>query len=361
MAVVVRRHDPLVGKTLADTYIVESVIGEGGMGLVYLARHTRISHKRFAIKTIHVEFARDEEVLKRFKREAEAAALITNRHVVGVYDYGCTPDGRPFLVCEYVVGEELTEQLQRTGPLLVAEAVHIARQVCLGLAAAHEQGVVHRDVKPENVLLVHTQATLIAKLFDFGTSWLDDGRTLTVAGEILGTLDYMSPEQALGTGIDHRADVYGVGMMLYVVLTDVVPFRRASAPETLTAMLTETAHPPSRYQLEIPPRLDEIILKAIAKKPCERFGTISALRDALAPFDPVVEHRSPGDSGSADDGGEFTRRLGLLVTVAVALFFAGLLALRGINQWADVDTLFALVAGFAAAMAVSLARRAPAP
>ncbi|MEQ9319701.1 MAG: serine/threonine-protein kinase, partial [Polyangiaceae bacterium] len=168
--------DTLVGTTLAGTYILDSVLGEGGMGRVYQARHTRIAAKRFAIKVLHQQYAQHEEALERFKREAEAAALISHPNVVGVHDYGRTQDGRPFLVSDFLVGEELADRLHRESTLPIGEAVRIVRQVCSGLAVAHANGVTHRDVKPENVFLVGSDDELSVKLLDFGISRFVDNR-----------------------------------------------------------------------------------------------------------------------------------------------------------------------------------------
>ena len=280
--------DTLVGTTLAGTYILDKVLGEGGMGRVYLARHTRIAAKRFAIKVLHQQYAQHEEALERFKREAEAAALISHPNVVGVHDYGRTQDGRPFLVSDFLVGEELADRLHRESTLPVGEAVRIVRQVCSGLAVAHANGVTHRDVKPENVFLVGSDDDLTVKLLDFGISRFVDnrGKSITKAGIALGTPDFMSPEQAKGKKVDHRADIYAVGTMLYVALTGVMPFERESPQETLLALLTQEAPPPRMLDASIPEGLELVIQKAMAKEAEDRYQWIAQLNQALAPYDP---------------------------------------------------------------------------
>ncbi len=284
-------HDvaDLVGTTLANTYIIESQLGEGGMGRVYLARHTRIDAKRFAIKVLHPEFAQHGEALERFKREAEATALITSPHVIGVHDVGKTPDGRPFIASDFLEGEELADRLARLGQLAPPEAVRIVRQVCSGLAAAHQQGVVHRDVKPENVFLVGPAESSTAKLLDFGISRLTDqsAKALTQAGVALGTPDFMSPEQARGKPVDHRSDVYAAGVLLYVAVTGVSPFERDAPQESLMALLTEEAPPPSTFEADLAPGLEAVIQKAMAKEAEHRFQSALELFEALAPFDPT--------------------------------------------------------------------------
>lgn len=296
--------DTLVGTTLAGTYILDKVLGEGGMGRVYLARHTRIAAKRFAIKVLHQQYAQHEEALERFKREAEAAALISHPNVVGVHDYGRTQDGRPFLVSDFLVGEELADRLQRESTLPVGEAVRIVRQVCSGLAVAHANGVTHRDVKPENVFLVGSDEDLSVKLLDFGISRFVDnrGKSITKAGIALGTPDFMSPEQAKGKKVDHRADIYAVGTMLYVALTGVMPFERESPQDTLLALLTQEAPPPRMLEPSIPEGLELVIQKAMAKEAEDRYQWIAQLSQALAPYDPsaAASSRMPAPAGPAE-------------------------------------------------------------
>ncbi|MCA9624888.1 MAG: serine/threonine protein kinase, partial [Myxococcales bacterium] len=282
--------DPLLGATLAGTYILDSVLGRGGMGRVYLARHTRIAAKRFAIKVLHKQYAQHQEALERFKREAEAAALITSPHVVSVHDYGRAPDGRPYLVSEFLEGEELADRLARQGPLPAGLAVRIVRQICSGLAVAHANGVTHRDVKPENVFLVGADDELVAKLLDFGISRFVDSKdkALTKAGVALGTPDFMAPEQAKGQPVDHRTDIYAVGVLLYTMLTGVMPFERETPQDTLLALLAEEAPSPRELEPSIPVALEQVILRAMAKDANQRYPWIAQLNQALAPFDPTA-------------------------------------------------------------------------
>lgn len=286
----------LLGTTLADTYIIDSQLGEGGMGTVYLARHTRIAAKRFAVKVLHEEFAQHGEALERFKREAEATASISSPHVIGVHDVGTTPDGRPFIASDFLDGEELADRLDREGGQLpVEEALRIVKEVCTGLAAAHAQGVVHRDVKPENVFLVNGPHGTTVKLLDFGISRLTDKnqKALTQAGIALGTPDFMSPEQARGKPVDHRSDVYAAGVLLYVMLCGVSPFERSSPQETLMALLTEEAPPLTELEPTLPRELVAIVDKAIAKEVEGRYQTAEELLAALNAFDPNARPEPP--------------------------------------------------------------------
>ena len=192
--------DTLLGTTLRQNYMVERIIGEGGMGRVYEARHTRIKGKRFAVKVLHAEFLRQPEVRTRFHREAEAAALIDHPNVVGVYDVDETKDGRPYLVAEFLEGEELGDMLDRVGKLSVSQTVRVVRQVCKALAAAHTHGVIHRDVKPENVFLAGSPGRSTVKVLDFGISRLEDksARNLTKTGMVMGGSDLRKDGLAIG-------------------------------------------------------------------------------------------------------------------------------------------------------------------
>ncbi|MBI4951754.1 MAG: serine/threonine protein kinase, partial [Myxococcales bacterium] len=281
-------EDDLVGATLSNTYTVVRVVGEGGMGRVYEAKHTRIKSKRFAIKTLHPEFARSAEVLQRFYREVEAASSIQSPHVVGVYDVDKTPDGRPFFVAEYLEGSDLGALLDKTGKLGVASAVYIARQVCKALAAAHARGVVHRDIKPDNIFLTGDPQQPLVKVVDFGISRIEEGEggsNLTKTGIIMGTPSFMSPEQARGVRSDQRTDVYALGAVLYACLTGTEPFDKGDASSTVVAVLTEEPPRPRDIEPSIPEHLEAIVQRAMAKDPAERYQSMVELDDALAPYD----------------------------------------------------------------------------
>jgi len=281
-------EDALIGQTLASSYTIVRVLGEGGMGRVYEARHTRISGKRFAVKMLHPEFTRQPEVLTRFQREAEAAATIDSPYVVDVYDVDRTADGRAFLVCEFLQGKEFAVYLEETGKMPVGAAVRVVRQICKALAAAHDKGVVHRDMKPENVFLTGDMSQPLAKVIDFGISKLDDGpgAGLTKTGMIMGTPSYMAPEQARGERVDHRADIYAVGAILYCALTGQRPFDRGDPTATLTAVLTQDPPRPRSLEPTIPEPLEMIIQRAMAKRPQDRYESMTELDEELAAYEP---------------------------------------------------------------------------
>lgn len=280
-------QDEYVGKTLSSTYTIVRVIGEGGMGRVYEASHTRIGSKRFAVKMLHPEYSRQPDVISRFQREAEAAAAINSPHVVDVYDVDRTADGRPFLVCEYLVGKEFASYLDEVGKMPIGPAVRAVRQICKALSAAHAKGVVHRDMKPENVFLTGDLSSPIAKVIDFGISKVGDkpGTALTKTGMIMGTPSYMAPEQARGEHVDHRADIYAVGAILYCALTGKRPFDRGDPTATLTAVLTEDPPRPRSIEPSIPDPLEMVIQRAMAKSPSDRYQSMADFHADLAPYD----------------------------------------------------------------------------
>lgn len=281
--------DDLVGTTLNNTYAVERLLGEGGMGRVYLAQHKRIAQKRVAIKVLHDEFSGSSQVLARFQREAEAAAAISHPNVVTVLDVDVTPRGMPYLVCEYLEGVDLSDHLREVKRLDVPDAVSITRQLCRGLGAAHARGVIHRDLKPPNVFLVGdfskgAPSRLFAKVLDFGLSRFHTAggdQNLTKTGFIMGTPSYMAPEQARGQHVDHRADIYGLGTILYTVLTGRAPYQEETPQATILALLNSEPPRPRSLTPTIPPHVELIIERAMAKKPEDRYPDMAAFEQAL--------------------------------------------------------------------------------
>jgi serine/threonine protein kinase len=279
--------DPMVGKLLGETYQIVRVVGEGGMGRVYEARHLRLKERRFAVKVLHPELARQPEVVARFQREAESASVIGHANVVDVFDVHRTIDGRPYLVGEFLDGVELGATLVKEGHLSTLDAVRITRQVCRALAAAHAKGIVHRDMKPENVFLLERDGAPFVKVLDFGISKAGCGDThLTRTGMIMGTPSYMAPEQARGDQkVDARADVYAVGAMLYHLVTGKKPFDSEDPAAILTMVLTEDPPRPRSIDPKIPEGIELVIQRAMAKDARERYQTMAEFDSALAPFD----------------------------------------------------------------------------
>jgi serine/threonine protein kinase len=312
------KSDDMVGTTLGGTYLIVRILGEGGMGRVYEARHTRIAGKRFALKTLHQEYSRQADLLTRFHREAEAAAAIQSPYVVGVYDVDRTFDGRPFIVGEYLDGKELGDHLLEVGKVPLGFAVRIVRHVCKALAAAHARSVVHRDLKPENIFLTGDIAAPTAKVIDFGISRLDDrgGPSLTKTGMIMGTPSFMAPEQARGERVDHRADIYAVGAILYCALTGKRPFDSDDPTATLMAVLTKDPPRPRSIEPSIPADVELVIQRAMAKTVEDRYQTMAELDDALAVHD--TEGGGPGSSTSLAwrPPADTSPTLGTIATVA---------------------------------------------
>ena len=278
--------DPLIGTILGDTYEVQRRLGEGGMGRVYEARHVRLG-RHYAIKIMHQMFAADRDALARFRREAIAASTIMSPNVAQVFDVNATRDGQPYLVYEYIDGEDLGTLLEREGTLSIARAAHIARQVANGLATAHAAGVVHRDLKPENVMLVKAaDGSDVAKLLDFGIAKVQQEDKLTRTGAVLGTPAYMAPEQARGgSTIDHRCDIYALGAMIYRAVTGRPAFGGEDAGRTLTSVIWDEPARPKTLRKDLPDALELVIQRAMAKDPEQRFASMAELDAALAPFD----------------------------------------------------------------------------
>ncbi|MBN1772838.1 MAG: protein kinase [Deltaproteobacteria bacterium] len=276
-------EDTFLDQVIGGKYRVERKLGEGGMGKIYLARHVTLG-KRFAIKTLHPDFTRNQEALERFRREAITTAQLEHPNILGMSDMDQMDDGTAYIVMEFLDGRELRGALNETPILPLPRAVHIFAQVCRALAAAHDKGIVHRDMKPENVFLVEREGDLdFVKVLDFGISKIRQaGSKLTQTGMVIGTPHYMSPEQARGdSNLDHRSDIYTLGAMLYEALTGSLPVQADNPTGVLVKILTEQPAPPSAVNPGIPPPVEQVILQAMAKDPGSRFGSCRDLSKAL--------------------------------------------------------------------------------
>ncbi|MGE0323901.1 MAG: protein kinase [Polyangiaceae bacterium] len=279
--------DELLGATLHDTYRLVGLLGEGGMSRVYEGQHTRIEGKRYAIKVLRSDMVSHGEVARRFRREAKAVAAVSHPNVLDIYDIGETPDGRPYLVTEFLTGESLGDRLDRERVLTVSMAAHVVRSVCAGVAAAHEVGVIHRDLKPDNVFLVGDPNNPQVKVLDFGLARLrdTDDSNLTRTGVVMGTPGYMSPEQARGERVDFRTDIYGVGAILYASLTGRAPYERETFQMTVLAVMNGDPLRPRAIDASIPATLEVMIQKAMARDPNERYANLEEFSMALERFD----------------------------------------------------------------------------
>ncbi len=262
-------HD-LVGRILGDRYRILSRLGQGGMGSIYLAEHVTLG-KRMAVKVLRPEYSRDEELLDRFQHEARAASQIGQENIVEVFDFGHTPEGEAYFVMEALEGESLARILHRDGPIPLSRAVPIFLQICRALGAAHQRGIVHRDLKPENVFVLRrVDGSDFVKVLDFGIAkgpGTPEAKRLTKAGSIIGTPEYMSPEQASSNVIDQRSDVYAFGVLAYETLTGRLPFDGDTPLATLMKHQSDAPVPPRRLRPELPPEVEQIVLRALVKRP----------------------------------------------------------------------------------------------
>ena len=263
----------MIGRSIGNYKIVR-VLGEGGMGTVYLAEHPMIG-KRVAVKMLRPDLSTDPGLVSRFFQEAKAVNEIRHPNIVDISDFGHTEDGTVYLVMELMEGRSLRDQLASSGPMPLDLAVLVAKQVVDALAAAHRMGIVHRDLKPDNIFLVtDTQATggVRSKLFDFGVAKLlgehhNQVGHKTIDGAVVGTPFYMSPEQALCHDVGAPADIYAMGVVMFEMVTGNVPFRAEQLVILLNSILKQTPPPPSRIRADIPPWMDRLILRCLEKDP----------------------------------------------------------------------------------------------
>jgi serine/threonine-protein kinase len=264
------------------------------MGTVYLCEHA-VLHRRLAVKVLRADLTSDPELVDRFRNEAIAASRIGQENVVDVLDFGADDDGALYYVMEALDGRSLGALIRDEGALPVPRALDLLEQICRALAAAHARGVVHRDVKPDNVFLVRREnGTELAKVIDFGISHVPRARgsaPITRTGAIIGTPEYMAPEQAAGAPIDSRTDVYAAGVLAFEMLTGELPIEAATPIATLVAHQTRTPDPPSRRRAAIPPEVDALVLRALAKRPEDRFESMEALAAEIARVREVISGR----------------------------------------------------------------------
>jgi predicted Ser/Thr protein kinase len=331
----------VVGETIAGRYELEEVVGHGGMSSVYRA-HDSLLERYVALKVLHQQYNEDEDFVERFKREARSVAQLQHPNIVTVIDRG-EEDGRQYIVFEFIDGENLKELVVRKGRLDVRDALEIALEVAQGLAFAHEHGLVHRDVKPQNVLL---NGDGRAKVTDFGIARsLDVEHGVTQTGTVLGTSNYIAPEQASGQPVDVHTDVYSLGIVLYEMLTGEVPF----PGENFVAVAMKHIQEPSPSVLDVrgdvPLRITEMVDRALEKDPEHRFPTMNAF---AAEIEASLAELDQGEDGAVTMVVPAAQRLqrqkhrkpvsplplliGLLGALAIAAVVIGLLTFRGRGQ-----------------------------
>jgi serine/threonine-protein kinase len=277
------RQEAFVARQLGQ-YRLKKLLGSGGMGEVYLAEH-QMMKRPCAVKLIRPERAGDPHVLARFEREVRATAKLSHWNSIDIYDYGRTDDGTFYYVMEFLPGHNLGELVDGHGPLPAARIVYLMRQVCDALAEAHGHGLVHRDIKTANIYCAYRGGMFdVAKLLDFGLAKpLADNREigLTQEGSITGSPLYMSPEQATSDEVDARSDIYSLGAVMYFMATGRPPFNHASPLKVMIAHASEDPEPPRYVNGDVPAELEEIILRALEKRPEDRYQTVAELREAL--------------------------------------------------------------------------------
>ena len=263
-------------RVLADRYEIDTVLGQGGMARVFKGED-RVLNRTVAVKVLSPQFAGDEQFVARFRREAQAAAALNHPNIVSVYDTGSQGDVH-YIVMEYVEGRTLRDIIRQEGPLLPERALEITESVAGALTAAHEAGLVHRDIKPGNIMITREGEV---KVMDFGIARTTTGDTLTQTASILGTASYLSPEQAQGESVDARSDIYSVGCVLYEMLTAGAPFTGDSPVTIAYKHVRETPVPPSRKNPDVSPAVEAVVMKCMAKNPANRYQSAEELGEDL--------------------------------------------------------------------------------
>ncbi len=323
--------ETLVGKTLKDKYHIVSRLGSGAMGTVYECEHTGLK-RRMALKILHPDLNVNEETLARFQQEGVAAGRIQHPCTIEIFDFDRTEQGHVFLAMEFVEGRSLKSLLLDQGAFSVDDSIEITRQILSALEAAHKEGIVHRDLKPENIMVRRdSEGTFHVKVLDFGISKLVETGSaeealMTQTGRIIGTPQYMAPEQCGGTTVDHRADLYSVGLILFEMIAGRPPFQGATVTEILMKHSTEESPSVgSVADLSVPRDLERLLAKSLRKNRDERYANATEMLDALGSidFDRTVKLKGPIGGGSS---GASLRKIGMglaaVVVVALAAFGA---------------------------------------
>jgi serine/threonine-protein kinase len=268
---------PLIGQTLRGTYRILTVLDQGGMGLVFEAEHTRL-RRRVAVKVLARHLTSDTQALARFNREAEIISQLEHPHIVQILDFDTTEQGEPYIVMELLKGESLSDRLERDGCLTVEDSARIVYQVASGLFAAHQASIVHRDLKPANIFLTTMPGQgRVVKLLDFGISKrVGVGRSLTGEFDVLGTPDYMAPEQALGktASVDHRGDQYALTVIAFEMLSGQTPFSGSDLMDVLQKVVTAPAPPIERFAPHVSPLVGAVLKRGLEKDPAARYPTV---------------------------------------------------------------------------------------
>jgi serine/threonine-protein kinase len=274
------------GQVLDGKYRIVRLIGEGGMGAVFEGENVRIS-RRVAIKVLHGAALEKAETVQRFEREAQAAGRIGSDHILEILDLGTLPDGERYMVMEFLNGETLSARIKRFERLTPEQIVPLIRQALVGLGAAHQAGIIHRDLKPDNIFVLNEKTGIrdYVKIIDFGISKfnaLGGDMGMTRTGAVMGTPYYMSPEQAKGSGgVDHRSDLYAIGVILYEAVTGEVPFTGNTFNELMFKIVLSEPRPLQQVIPNLDPRFTELVTRAMAREPAHRFSSAEEMIQAL--------------------------------------------------------------------------------
>lgn len=267
------------GTVLSGRYEIIELVSEGGMAMVYRAR-CRMLDRIVAVKILKDEYSSDLNFVQKFKTEGLAAAQLSHPNIVNIFDVGQEEDVY-YIVMEFIEGETLKEYIQREAPLPVEQAITIATMICDGLQHAHEKGIIHRDIKPHNIIITETG---IVKVADFGIAKAISKKTITYGGNIVGSVHYIAPEQARGEPVTRTTDIYSLGCVIYEMLTGKMPFDAESPITVALKHIHDDPVPPRSFNSEIPKALETVILRAMAKNPVQRFASAQDLRNALLPY-----------------------------------------------------------------------------
>ncbi len=332
-------QDPLIGTVLAGKYEIMSVVGTGGMGVVYKGRQ-HLMDRIVAVKMLRAQHVADSMSVKRFQQEGKACCLLNHPHVITIYDFGVSPTGQPFMVMDFLQGVSLADIIKADGQVGVERSIRILMQACEALDHAHRLGVVHRDLKPSNIMLIDYDGEKdFVKVVDFGVAKINspndvEAQRLTQVGEVCGSPVYMSPEQCMGYELDNRSDIYSMGVVMYETLTGKLPLLGKTMVDTMSKHISEPPPPfnEARPDLYIPERLEAVIMRALAKDPEQRHQTMDDLAKDLdmaipRPGRSQVLRTTPLEEGEKKEGAGIAfalSKMSVLHWVVVSMVVIGL-------------------------------------
>ncbi len=313
--------EKLINRILDNRYKIENVVGIGGMAYVLKAIDLKDNNKPVAIKILNEEFNSDENAVKRFVNESKAVAMLDSPNIVKIFDVAIS-DSLKYIVMEFIDGITLKDYIDKVGRLGWKEACHYTRQILQALTHAHEKAIVHRDIKPQNVMLLRDGTV---KVTDFGIAKMPTSEPLTMTDKAIGTVNYISPEQASGGTVDEKSDIYSVGVMLYEMLTGTLPFKAESPVAVAMMQVSEEPKPPREINAQIPVGLEQIVLKTMSKEPTDRFNSAMSMEKAIEYFvkNPATVFTGVPASGAkkADKGAEEKKRSMLPVILGITVGF----------------------------------------